>query len=70
MRGVILPGQRRVEIRELRQPEPGHGQVLIQMKASSICGSELRAIYREHPGTASTAASPNCARGRGVHADA
>ena len=31
-------------------PEPGHGQVLIKMKASSICGSDIRAIYREHLG--------------------
>jgi threonine dehydrogenase-like Zn-dependent dehydrogenase len=23
-----------------------HGQVLIRMKASSLCGSDLRAIYR------------------------
>lgn len=51
MQGVILPGQRNVEIREFPVPEPGHGQVLIQMKASSICGSDLRAIYREHLGT-------------------
>ncbi len=51
MRGVILPGQRKVEIREFPMPEAGHGQVLIEMKASSICGSDLRAIYREHLGT-------------------
>lgn len=25
-------------------------QVLIRMKASSICGSDIRAIYREHLG--------------------
>ena len=51
MQGVVLPGQRRVEIREYPVPEPGHGQVLIRMKASSICGSDLRSIYREHVGT-------------------
>ncbi|HVF73791.1 MAG TPA: zinc-binding dehydrogenase [Acidimicrobiales bacterium] len=32
-------------------PSPGHGQVVVQMKASTICGSDLRAIYREHLGT-------------------
>lgn len=51
MRGVILPGQRNVEIREFAVPQAGHGQVHIEMKASSICGSDLRAIYREHLGT-------------------
>ncbi|MBC8449355.1 MAG: zinc-binding dehydrogenase [Chloroflexi bacterium] len=50
MKGVLLPGQRRVEFREFPVPEPGHGQVLVKMKASSICGSDIRAIYREHLG--------------------
>ena len=50
MKGVLLPGQRRVEMREFPVPEPGHGQVLVKMKASSICGSDIRAIYRERLG--------------------
>jgi len=50
MRGVLLPGQCRVEFHEFPVPEPGHGQVLVKMKASSICGSDIRAIYREHLG--------------------
>ena len=31
-------------------PEPGPGQVLLRMRGSSICGSDIRAIYREHLG--------------------
>ena len=50
MPGVILPGNSTVEIRQFPVPKPGHGQVLIQMKASSICGSDIRAIYRAHLG--------------------
>lgn len=50
MKGVFLPGGRQVEFREVPVPEPGHGQVLIKMKASSICGSDIRAIYRQHLG--------------------
>jgi threonine dehydrogenase-like Zn-dependent dehydrogenase len=50
MKGVILPGQKRVEFKEFDVPDPGHGQVLVKMKASSICGSDIRAIYREHLG--------------------
>ncbi len=46
MPGVVLPGERRLEIREFPIPEPGSGQVLVRMKASTICGSDLRAIYR------------------------
>ncbi len=48
MPGVVLPGGRRVELREFEVPEPGPGQVVIRMRASSICGSDLRAIYRPH----------------------
>ena len=51
MKGAYLPGNREVDLREVEVPEPGHGQVLLKTKASSICGSDIRAIYREHLGT-------------------
>jgi threonine dehydrogenase-like Zn-dependent dehydrogenase len=51
MCGAYLPGGRRVELRDdVPVPTPGHGQVLVAMRASTICGSDLRAIYREHLG--------------------
>lgn len=50
MRGVRLPGDSSVEHVEVPVPEPGHGQVLLRVRASSICGSDIRAIYREHLG--------------------
>lgn len=50
MNGVVLPGNSTVRHVEVEVPEPGHGQVLLRMKASSICGSDIRAIYREHLG--------------------
>jgi threonine dehydrogenase-like Zn-dependent dehydrogenase len=46
MPGVVLPGDRRVELRDFPVPEPSAGQVRVRMRASSICGSDLRAIYR------------------------
>jgi threonine dehydrogenase-like Zn-dependent dehydrogenase len=48
MRGVFLPGNSSTDLRDLPDPEPGPGQVLLAMKASTICGSDIRAIYREH----------------------
>jgi threonine dehydrogenase-like Zn-dependent dehydrogenase len=50
MKGVYLPGNSTVTFREVPIPKPGHGQVLVKMKASTICGSDIRAIYREHVG--------------------
>src|SRR6185437_6347248 len=46
MTGVVLPGNRQLDFREFPVPAPGRGQVLVRMKASSLCGSDLRAIYR------------------------
>ncbi|MGD0697646.1 MAG: zinc-binding dehydrogenase [Terriglobia bacterium] len=50
MRGAYLPGNSTVELREAPVPEPGHGEVLLRMKASTICGSDIRCIYHEHLG--------------------
>jgi threonine dehydrogenase-like Zn-dependent dehydrogenase len=50
MTGVLLPGDSTVRFNDFPVPEPGYGQVLVAMKASSICGSDIRAIYREHLG--------------------
>ena len=50
MRGAYLPGTSTVEVREAAVPEPGHGEVLLRMKASTICGSDIRCIYHEHLG--------------------
>ena len=50
MLAALLPGDSTVEMREVPVPRPGHGEVLIEVKASTICGSDIRAIYREHLG--------------------
>ena len=50
MRAAFLPGNRQVELKQIEDPEPGYGQVVVAMRASTICGSDLRAIYREHLG--------------------
>lgn len=50
MQGAFLPGDSTTVLREVPVPKPGHGEVLLRMKASTICGSDIRCIYHEHLG--------------------
>ncbi|HET8577328.1 MAG TPA: zinc-binding dehydrogenase [Methylomirabilota bacterium] len=45
MRGVVFLGNRKLELREFPDPTPGPGEVVIQIKASGMCGSDLK-FYR------------------------
>jgi threonine dehydrogenase-like Zn-dependent dehydrogenase len=51
VRGAKLPGGRQVLLGDADDPRPGPGQAVVAMRASGICGSDLRAIYREHLGS-------------------
>ena len=50
MTGAYLPGNSTTVLKRVPVPMPGYGEVLIRMKASTICGSDIRAIYHEHLG--------------------
>ena len=52
MKGVVFPGDRKVEIREFDDPVPGPGEVVLEIKASGMCGSDLK-FYRAAGGPAS-----------------
>jgi len=54
MRGAVFLGNRKIEIRNFPDPVPGPGEVVIQMKASGMCGSDLK-FYRSPPGAAQAA---------------
>jgi threonine dehydrogenase-like Zn-dependent dehydrogenase len=54
MRGAVFLGNRRIEVRNFPDPAPGPGEVVIQMKASGMCGSDLK-FYRPPPGEAQAA---------------
>jgi threonine dehydrogenase-like Zn-dependent dehydrogenase len=41
MRGVVFLGDRRLELREFDEPQPGPGEVVVRIKASGMCGSDL-----------------------------
>src|SRR5256886_15739874 len=41
MRGVVFLGGRKLELRDFPDPTPGPGEVVVAMKASGMCGSDL-----------------------------
>jgi threonine dehydrogenase-like Zn-dependent dehydrogenase len=41
MRGVVFLGNRTLELREFPDPTPGPGEVVLAIKASGMCGSDL-----------------------------
>ncbi len=45
MTAVYLPGDRRVDVRRVAVPEPGPDEVLVEIKASCICRSDLSLYY-------------------------
>ena len=63
MKGAILPGNSSVEFKEFDMPEPGHGQVLVKTKVTTICGSDIRCIYREHTGKGAEGYKPGIIAG-------
>lgn len=42
MKGVVFTGNRKVEIREFPDPQPGPGEVVLEIKSSGMCGSDLK----------------------------
>src|SRR3989440_4669153 len=54
MRGVVFLGERKVEVKSFPDPAPGPGEVVLEMKASGMCGSDLK-FYRSPPGAAQAA---------------
>ena len=46
MKGVIFTGNRGLEIRNFADPTPGHDDVVLEIRASGMCGTDLH-YYRE-----------------------
>jgi threonine dehydrogenase-like Zn-dependent dehydrogenase len=51
MRGAVLLGDRRIELATFDDPRPGSNDAVIEVKASGLCGSDLR-FYRGDRDTA------------------
>lgn len=51
MRGVVFTGNRTIELQDFEDPTPGPDEVVLEIKASGMCGSDLK-FYRAAPGEA------------------
>ncbi|BCB83903.1 zinc-dependent alcohol dehydrogenase [Phytohabitans suffuscus] len=49
MRQVWITGPGAVEVREVPEPEPADGEVLVRTAYAGICGSDLHTLHRGHP---------------------
>jgi 2-desacetyl-2-hydroxyethyl bacteriochlorophyllide A dehydrogenase len=45
VKGIVFLGDRKIELREFPEPKPGVSEVIIEMRASGICGSDLKYSY-------------------------
>jgi threonine dehydrogenase-like Zn-dependent dehydrogenase len=50
MRGVVFQGEREIALMGFDDPTPGPGEVVLEMKASGMCGSDLKPYRRPKGG--------------------
>ena len=62
MRGVVFTGHRQLEIQTFADPVPGPDDVVLEMKASGFCGSDLHYYRGER-------SAPVIAKGAAYHAE-
>lgn len=55
MKGVVFLGDRQLALRDFEDPTPGPGEVVLEIKASGICGTDLK-YYRAAGGGTGAAA--------------
>jgi L-iditol 2-dehydrogenase len=49
MKQAVLVEPQKVIIQDVPKPEPGPGQVLVQVRRIGVCGSDIHAYYGKHP---------------------
>src|SRR3954469_17509516 len=58
MRGVVFTGGRELQMMEFPDPTPGPDEVVVEMKASGMCGSDLHQYRRPRSGGESIGGLP------------
>jgi 2-desacetyl-2-hydroxyethyl bacteriochlorophyllide A dehydrogenase len=59
MQGVVFTGERGLELMNFPDPTPGPGEVVLEMKASGMCGSDLHQYRRPKSGRQATGLPSN-----------
>lgn len=67
MKGVVFTGNRQLELMSFDDPTPGPDDVIVQIKASGFCGSDLHA-YRGPRGASLQIKTPEFLAARGLKA--
>jgi len=49
MNALVFDGPEKIELREVRIPNPGFGEVVIQVTLTTICGTDLHIFRGEYP---------------------
>ena len=49
MRALVCEGPGQVALREVPEPEPGPGEVVVRVEATLTCGTDLKLVRRGHP---------------------
>ena len=49
MKAAIYKGKQRLSVEEVPTPEPGPGQLLVKVRYSAICGTDVHAFLYDVP---------------------
>ena len=52
MKGIVFLGDKKLEIQDFPDPIPGPDDVIVEIQASGMCGSDLK-FYRANSGPSS-----------------
>lgn len=66
MKGLVFVGNRKLEIQDFPDPAPGDEDVVLEIKASGMCGTDLH-LYRSPGGGPAAAKAMGVATGEGAY---
>ena len=49
MKAVVFKGKDRIAVEEVPKPEPGAGEAVIRITATTICGTDVHIVRGEYP---------------------